>query len=187
MSKIKNRFPTRGLMEAISLYEFVATVGLAFLAASGLNLYAAMLLVFLVGKQIPERILKDLVFKKQPLNTRPTGAMDCNLINRGGDATSKPGFPSGHTTTASFLFFIQIFQFINTNKNGGLLTLSGIFAVLVPFARVALRCHTLPQVMGGFILGCLLALLFLVLENNVFINIPRYVEDKKKFYALFNV
>jgi membrane-associated phospholipid phosphatase len=66
-----------------------------------------------------------------------------------------------------------------------LLIVTGIIQLAMPIARVKLSCHTWNQVVGGFILGFLIAIIFYIIERTALSKIPRYVDDKRKFYESF--
>lgn len=172
--------------EFISLYEFAALFTLLSVSVCTLNVFAAVLASLLILKQIPERMFKSIESK---CNIRPKSAFDCNMINKGGDASKNPGFPSGHTTVASMLFTIFLLEYLNRRnstvvmKVPPIVIVTLVFAILVPMARVRLTCHTADQVMGGFILGFIIGVLFEVAIDPLLLRIPRYSQDKEKFVS----
>ena len=88
---------------------------------------------------------------------RPAGARDCDTWNRNGAQGGAPGFPSGHTaTTAAFWVGAWILT------DSPLVLFVGLIAtVVMGFARLQKRCHTLLQVVGGAVLGFLVSVLCL--------------------------
>jgi membrane-associated phospholipid phosphatase len=186
----------RLVYEIISLYEYVAVFGLGFLAIAGKNSFVLVLLLALISKQIPEKLLKFYGNKhlekllNYPVNSRPAGAFNCNMLNQGGNAEQNPGFPSGHSTVASFLFFVVLFQSLrikSADKKSiiNLVGLTSIFLVLVPLARVKIGCHTIQQVLGGVALGFIWAWLFSKLDEQLAKSSERYREDRDKAFSYF--
>ena len=175
------------IYEIISMYEFTVTNGFLLTGIIAQNVYLLSLVAMLYGKQIPEKIIKNLILKNHPLNIRPSCAKDCDMINKGGcvgGASGRGGFPSGHSTVASFLFFLYLQEFIarKGHCSKSALVITFLFLILLPYARVKLACHTIPQVIGGIVLGCLLALIYFQLDVNVFCLNNRYKSDKEKVY-----
>lgn len=179
----QNKEFSKQMYQAISLTEFVLVVGTILLTIVTRNIYIGIIASFFILKQIPEKILKKNITGS--ISNRPDNAVDCNMINKGGDASWKPGFPSGHSTIASFFCFFLLYQFMRYNRDYNkkvyILPIIGILLiVLVPYSRVKLSCHTKEQVYGGILLGFLLFLLFIYLEKKVFMNIQKYKNDRKK-------
>lgn len=204
------------LYKAISLAELFALVFLTLYGVSRRNSYAAFLVAILLGKQIPEKVIKHLGKKafdvcglkkhgqkfsydcpsaaseyRLELSRRPADANDCNMINSGSNASLNPGMPSGHTTVVSFLFFTVLLNWMHMYQKDRasaptfLFIIVSILQALVPLARVKLHCHTTQQVLGGFILGLTLAIVFAIIEHYALIRMPRYVADKENFYRSF--
>ena len=93
-----------------------------------------------------------------PIFKRPNGATNCSLFNNGGLVDHKPGFPSGHVTSISFLMNMLLLR----NKN---ITLKKIILYNIPifimgYARIMKGCHNLIQIIAGYILGYSIANLF---------------------------
>jgi membrane-associated phospholipid phosphatase len=183
-----NFVPTkRTVYELISLYEFVAVVGIALLSIVLKNRFLAFLFIMLLLKQVPEKIFKFLIFQGRDINNRPKTARDCNMINKGGDASHRSGFPSGHSTVAFFLWAFLVLEFYKQHKGTNtkvplppILFIVTLFALLVPMARVKIECHTTPQVLGGAVLGVLWAVLFsYALDPLLEKSISGYGSDKR--------
>lgn len=86
---------------------------------------------------------------------RPQNACNCNLFNMGGKVGGKPGFPSGHTASATFLWIVlhhylskKFPQYHNIIYYGLLL-----MVIAVMYARYMKECHNIPQLIGGLIAG----------------------------------
>jgi membrane-associated phospholipid phosphatase len=190
---LNNFVPTkRTVFEMISLYEFLAVAGILIMSILLKNSFLAVLFTMLILKQVPEKILKLFVFEGKPINRRPSSAQDCNMINKGGPAWSRSGFPYGHTTVAFFIWAYFLFEFIK-RKNGKeqpippVIVITSLFAILVPYARVGIECHTVEQVMAGSVLGVAwAALFFYAIDPELERASSQYSQDRKRIFdALF--
>ena len=173
--------------KSISLYEF-ATASVLVLSSLGLqNVYLFLILCMLLIKTIVIKILKKSVFKT---NGRPIEATNCNILNQGGPVGGKPGFPSGHTAMAVSLFTFLGIQWYKRKKGGipKVLISTCLFAILVPIARVGMKCHTIEQVQGGVVFGMIWGSLFgFVIDPIIERSFERYRVDKEKIESvLFN-
>jgi len=90
--------------------------------------------------------LKKLIGKISP---RPYGAKNCNLQCDDGNQSGQPGMPSSHSATVAFF---SAFYFQETNNIFVKAALIG-YAGLVMTSRYVKRCHSIPQIVGGTILG----------------------------------
>lgn len=93
---------------------------------------------------------------------RPDNAYNCGLLNDGGYVGDQCGFPSGHSLTTSFYFYVYYFQ---NQKNMGSykklwLSMIQIPILLVMNSRLNKHCHNEIQVFGGYVLGLFFAFLF---------------------------
>lgn len=166
----------------ISLYEYAVIFGIFALAIAGNNMYLFFILAGALSQEIPVYALKSTI--KDP---RPDGASNCNIINLG-TKSSENGFPSGHTTFSSFVFIYSLYECMKIQKETGkmpwgILLITGLFFILMPIARVQKGCHTVSQVLGGLVMGSLWAGLYIFLEENYFLSIDLYRQDKKRFIA----
>ena len=82
---------------------------------------------------------------------RPKNAYNCNILNNSGDDSFKPGFPSGHMTSISF--FTNYLYFTQTNKSLYNFIFYNIPSIIMAYARFYKKCHNIPQILFGFILG----------------------------------
>jgi hypothetical protein len=117
----------RKIYDYISLYEYVVLLGLIITAVAGLNTYLASIILFQILMKIPFGLLKqggykpiDSIYKnlsdtKRSINKRPNDAFNCDAINQGGDYSKISGFPSGHSSVATYLFFVVLLEY--TDKN----------------------------------------------------------------------
>jgi len=101
---------------------------------------------------ISECIKHYFVKKASP---RPRGAINCNLLCTDGNQEGKPGMPSSHAATVTFF---AAFYFRHTS-NFYLRALLILYAILVISSRYVKRCHSIPQLAGGALLGYLLSVL----------------------------
>lgn len=90
----------------------------------------------------------EVLFPETTVFHRPAGASNCDLWNRGGFVGGAPGFPSGHTATASFLATVLFYDTPMWAKIS-----AAAWVLLVGVSRVLKTCHTVPQVVAGAILG----------------------------------
>jgi membrane-associated phospholipid phosphatase len=168
------------IYDAISLYDYIATFGLLVLALVLDNMYLLIVLAGALSQEVPVFLSKTFIH-----HPRPEGAKNCNTLNLG--TPSKNGFPSGHTTFSTFIFVYVLYQALHVQKETGslpwrILLITGLFAALMPVARVQKKCHTFSQVLGGFALGCLWAGLFILIEETYLMNIEVYRRDKKRIF-----
>lgn len=113
-----------------------------------------------------ERVLKILFSHlSYDILKRPEGALNCGLLNDGGNVAGQCGFPSGHVITTSFYFYLLFLENRYTKKkykkyNYILFFLIHIPVFLVAYGRIMKNCHNLFQVCGGYIFGMFFAFLF---------------------------
>jgi len=73
------------------------------------------------------------------------------------------GFPSGHTQST-----VAIWGYLaSRSKRAWLWVVAGLFMLLIPLSRVYLAVHFPHDLLGGYVLGALLLLLYLWLEPKV--------------------
>lgn len=172
--------------EFISLYEFGSIYTLISIFACTGNLYILSIISILFLSAILQMVLKE-AFKNTQFGKRPEQAHNCNMINSGGDAKGKPGFPSGHNTIAFLLATIFLVEYLKVNKTvelySPLIILTILFAILMPLSRIKLGCHTYSQVIGGGLLGIVLGLLFTLVFDPFLSKKEKYVTDKSNFFT----
>ena len=117
-----------------------------------LKIFIIGLLLVLSDNFIKQNIVK--IFPKCNILYRPEGAFNCNFLNEGGNASGKPGFPSGHVSTASYIM-MSLYLYYKTN-----IELSIFYVLVVAFARLNKKCHNIYQVIGGMIYGYFVAKIF---------------------------
>lgn len=87
---------------------------------------------------------------------RPKGANNWDILSKNdySDKINPPGFPSGHLTNATY-FSAYIYLSRDTNKLEKLALLSII--LLTAWARYVKGVHNIPQILGGILLGLIVA------------------------------
>jgi len=81
---------------------------------------------------------------------RPNGAKNCGLFNECTNRLSKShGFPSGHAQSAGSIFILMS-VFIKNEDHQMILF---VYTVIMSLARVYENCHTIEQVIAGYLIG----------------------------------
>jgi len=108
-----------------------------------------------------EHLIKDYTQNYIHINIlkRPDGAYDCGLFNDGGLIDHKSGFPSGHMSVTSFFSHLYYFKYSN-NINWKYYVYYNFINVLMAYARYSKKCHNIFQILGGYLLGYLIAYKF---------------------------
>lgn len=88
------------------------------------------------------------IFIKE-VSPRPQGAKNCNMMCTNGNQEGKPGMPSSHATTVAFFAAYYVRHTQNFYIRAILIT----YALLVMMSRYHKRCHTVPQIIVGAMLG----------------------------------
>lgn len=84
---------------------------------------------------------------------RPSKATNCNMFNQGGKVGGAFGFPSGHMSNTVCFFTLGYLYTRNTK-----MIYLGILAVLaMGWARLQKQCHNVVQLVGGALIGCMVA------------------------------
>ncbi len=101
-----------------------------------------------------------------PFMARPKGATNCNCLNKGGDASGEPGYPSSHVAIICFILLSIFIHGMKTNARPILVGIWGLYAIVqiyfVALSRLKKKCHTKSQVIAGGALGVSCAMLFSV-------------------------
>ena len=93
---------------------------------------------------------------------RPYGAKNCGLFNDCSNKLSKShGFPSGHAQSAANIFILM--NLIIKNPNHKIIVF--IFTIFISLARIYEKCHTIQQVIAGYIIGIFLTKRFINIMN----------------------
>ena len=109
------------------------------------------------------------------LLVRPKGASNTDILSRNGlKSADSPGFPSGHMAMTSVFAIYRLIR-LYRNKTSGDLNIINIInflktypiqimfylglIALMAVARLYKRCHTITQVISGFLLGAIFAII----------------------------
>jgi membrane-associated phospholipid phosphatase len=194
---IKNMAGENDLYRAISLYEFYVNIILLIFIISTQNTFLAILFIGLFSKQIPERIIKTFLSRKNgkltDLAKRPQGANNCNMFNAGGDAREHSGLISGHTFLISTIAFYFIYRFTDQFKHNAnykqyiFILFLFIWIGLVAMARMRLKCHKPHQTLLGFLMGALWGYLIYIVIEAIKNKSDRVKEDENTVMKLFEI
>ncbi len=91
----------------------------------------------------------DVVKQASP---RLKGARDCDLMCMDGNQEGKPGMPSGHSSAAAFFSAFYYQQTTNPWIKAGLV----LYVIIMMVSRYMKRCHSIPQIAVGGIIGLLM-------------------------------
>lgn len=194
---IKNMAGEKDLYRAISLYEFYVNLILIVIILTTQNSFLALLFLGLFSKQIPERIIKTILSRKNgqltELAKRPQGANNCNMFNAGGDASNHSGLISGHTFLISTIAFYFIYRFTDLFKHNAnykqslFIAFLFIWIGLVAMARMRLGCHKPHQTVIGFLMGALWGYLVYIIIDAIKNKSDRVKEDESKIMRIFEI
>jgi membrane-associated phospholipid phosphatase len=194
---LKNMAGENDLYRAISLYEFYVNIILLIFIISTQNSFLALLFLGLFSKQIPERIIKTILSRKNgqltDLAKRPQGANNCNMFNAGGDAREHSGLISGHTFLISTIAFYFIYRFTDKFKHNAnykqyiFILFLFIWICLVAMARMRLKCHKPHQTLIGFLMGALWGYLIYIVIEVIKNKSDRVKEDENTVMKLFEI
>ena len=136
------------------------------------------------------RFLKDLPYPKswRWITDRPKGAANCDYFSRNGlSKPGTPGMPSGHMTHTTIFAVVMILgrYMSSSGKKFNLenILFYGINVALVivmAFARYYKKCHNIPQIICGFLLGLGLGYLFYHLMKKFFLGKNNDILGKRK-------
>jgi membrane-associated phospholipid phosphatase len=101
----------------------------------------------LVGTTTLSEFIKHFYIKDY--SPRPVGAANCNLLCNNGNQEGKPGMPSSHSATVAFFTAFYYWQTQNEFVRSGLIG----YNILIMLSRYIMKCHTIPQIMVGTMLG----------------------------------
>ena len=157
------------------------------------NILDLVLFIYLMLAGFIVRFLKDLPYPKswRWVTDRPKGASNCDYFSRNGLCKpGTPGMPSGHMTHTTIFAVVMILGRYFSAK-GRKINIENILfyginvalIVVMAFARYYKKCHNIPQIIAGFILGSGLGYLFYHLMNIFFLekNKNQDILGKAKF------
>jgi len=122
-------------------------------------------------------------FVKYKLGKRPKGAFNCNFFNCGGKSIGG-GMPSGHMGFMGIIIGI-VYNIYKTNNNANVLYIYILMVILTGISRYLLKCHTLPQVIAGYVVGSLIGYIYYVIDELLDKEFTLYHDHRKEFYDHF--
>ena len=175
----------------VSVTEVFLPVALAFSAAQSLivsgNIRSSLRQLFLLAglvltylaKSVAKNVLASLLGSTgfRGIMLRPVGApSDCDglclVLGTCPQHSELTGFPSGHTAT---LVFFLTAQFLDNPNAFGLFFYS-MTASFISATRITRGCHTFAQVLGGAMLGVLMAAMFHPLQHVLVLYCNHYLQ-----------
>lgn len=98
---------------------------------------------------------------------RPQGAKGCDVMNRRGDSSFAPGFPSGHMATiAFFAVFALLAGYVARDSVRSYIIIMSIVCLCMANARLSKKCHNTSQVTCGIVIGSLMGYAWLIVGRN---------------------
>ena len=116
------------------------------------DFYYIALLVGVIGANVLVMGVKPLVAalsSEADWTLRPAGARNCDALCDGGASGGRPGFPSGHVTTATMC----VAGLWLRGRDPWALWLGVPWIAAMGWARWAKQCHNWPQITGGVVFG----------------------------------
>jgi len=172
------------LLYIFSSSQLILLYFILFYTVYKFNLYSFIILLIIVFKTIFLIPIKILL-QKTNIGKRPKGAFNCNQYNCGGVPESG-GFPSGHMLILGVLIMTvlreYVYEFINHRKHKNLIITYIIVIITTAFGRYFTNCHTLFQIISGFILGLIIGYILYLIDNLVEDKIEIYKKHKDIFY-----
>lgn len=147
-------------ISASFLIVFILPIVL-YVLTSNLQYLALFIAVFLFGGMI--EFIKVLLGSEGKYG-RPSDACGCDLLCVSVDDGDKPGYPSGHVAISTFfigtlsvLLMIQGSPYVGY----GVFLLGLVWIYRIGQSRLQKQCHTLEQVVAGFLAGTIGAVSYL--------------------------
>ena len=101
---------------------------------------------------------------------RPKGAKGCDFQSlKGYAAPFTPGFPSGHMTLTSYIMIFNVLMTLQKKVKYSkvIILFNLLFIVAMAWARYYKSCHNIFQIIGGILLGSLIAKITLNFIENI--------------------
>lgn len=164
-------------LSVLPLYYIIFTIIILIYCFLVQNNFWKNILIYFVGLMIALflpafiKYLTHILKIENLLFYRPKGAKGCDFLSTKGFAPPfTPGFPSGHMTITAFVMVFNILLIINNRINYVqkclIIFLNLIFIILMSWARHFKKCHNIFQIIGGILLGIIIAkLTFDMLKN----------------------
>lgn len=190
----------KSLSDAVNLFADVVSLSplvifltllYNFLILPSKNVLDLVFFLYMMLAGFVVRFIKDLPYPKswKWVTDRPKGAANCDYFSRNGPAKpGTPGMPSGHMTHTTIFATVMILgRFISAR--GKELSLDNLvfygvnvsLVLVMAFARYHKKCHNLPQIFFGFVLGLGLGVVFFYLMKTFFVKKKSDVLGSEKF------
>ena len=174
----KHLISQKRLMYIFSSSELILLYLTLFYTFYQMNLYTLVLLLILISKTLFLIPVKKIMSKFK-IGKRPKGAFNCNQYNCGGVPLSG-GFPSGHMFALGILFMVILRSYLD--KKSTLMIIYFIVVITTAIGRYFTNCHTLFQIISGYILGLIIGYILYIIDSVVEDKIEIYKKHKKEFY-----
>ena len=148
------------------------------------NLYTLILFIIMLCKTIFLIPIKQLL-KKTDVGKRPKGAFNCNQYNCGGVPESG-GFPSGHMLTLGIVFMVVFYSYSYLDEKSIVMIIYFLVVITTAIGRYFTNCHTLFQIISGYLLGLIIGYILYLIDNLVEDKIEIYKKHKDIFYGDLN-
>ena len=166
------------IWDLLSLTVFAIILAPVFLFLVTGEIHHLLILIGLLATDVVTRTIKYLTRNIKTLPyvfRRPSDASNCDIINKGGSCGGMPGMPSGHVATAAF-FFTSEYQFVPKNMRISYVSIATCVVIAIGLSRYTKRCHSIPQIVCGAILGIGLGLLF----RAIFLHFKRKISKNAR-------
>lgn len=178
----KHVFNSTQLLYIFSSSQLILLYFTLFYTCYRMNLYTLVLLMILLSKTLFLFPVKKFMLKSK-LGKRPKGAFNCNQYNCGGVPLSG-GFPSGHMLALGIIFMVIFYSYLN--KKSTLMRIYLIVVITTAIGRYFTNCHTLFQIISGFIIGLIIGYILYIIDSVVEDKIEIYKKHKILFYEDLN-
>ena len=173
------------LLYIFSSSEIVIIYALMIYTLYYINIYTALLFLLVLFKTTLFKLIKKFFIQYQ-YGKRPKQAYNCNIFNCGGKDKGG-GMPSAHMGFIGIISFIVYnIYMINNDKNQYIIGIYAVIAILTAISRFLLKCHTIPQIITGYLFGLLLAYVFYLIDNKLNETFKIYQENRDEFYNIFH-
>lgn len=148
---------TLSLANAVSMTFLVALISPAYMFVVTRDIWWLKLLAAILGANVVVAGLKEVFAATGwPGMGRPRGAVACDALCVGDAVGGRPGFPSGHMTTA-----VMFVAALWLHTRAAWVPWIGVpWICAMAWARWAKQCHNVLQIVGGSGFGLLGAYLF---------------------------
>ena len=178
----KHLISPKQLMNIFSSSQLILLYFTLFYTCYRMNLYTLVLLMILLSKTLFLFPVKKFMLKSK-LGKRPKGAFNCNQYNCGGVPLSG-GFPSGHMLALGIIFMVIFYSYLD--KKSTLMRIYLIVVITTAIGRYFTNCHTLFQIISGYLLGLIIGYILYIIDSAVEDKIEISKKNKKEFYEDLN-